>query len=85
MQDSTIQAMLDALRAIQERHSLSLEGLARQIGCSSGHLSMLFSGKRRPGMHFVRLVVRRYPEVRRIVASSLALDDQDPSRRANRT
>jgi len=83
MQDGSIQAMLEALRAIEERHNLSLAGLARQIGCSPGHLSMLFSGKRRPGMRFVRLVVRRYPEIRRLLASSLALDDPDPAAHAN--
>jgi len=77
MRDSEIRALIDALRAIEERQSLSLVGLAQQVGCSPGHLSMLFSGKRRPGVRFIRLVLRRYPEIRRLLASSLALDDQD--------
>lgn len=82
MRDSEITAMLDALRAIEERQCLSRKGLAQQVGCSTGHLSMLFSGKRRPGLRFVRLVVRRYPEIRHLLASSLAQDDQEPTPRA---
>ncbi|HHX45280.1 MAG TPA: helix-turn-helix transcriptional regulator [Chloroflexi bacterium] len=79
MRDSEIQAMIDALRAIAERDNLNHQGLARQVGCSTGQLSMVFAGKRRPGIRFIRLVVRRYPEIRRLLASSLAQDEQPPS------
>lgn len=79
MRDSDISALLDALRAIEQRQGLSREGLAHQVGCSPSHLSMLFSGKRRPGLRFIHLVMRRYPEIRRQLASSLARDDQDPT------
>lgn len=81
MRDSEIRAMIDALHAVMERECLSHRGLARQVGCSTGQLSMVFAGKRRPGMRFVRLVVRRYPEIRRLLATSLAQDEQDPASR----
>jgi len=83
MRDTEIRAMIDALHAIAERDCLSHRGLARQVGCSTGQLSMVFAGKRRPGVRFIRLVVRRYPEIRRLLATSLAQDEQCPSARAN--
>ena len=75
MQASEIDPLLDALRAIRERERLTLEELARRVECSPGHLSMLFAGKRRPGLRVIRRIVRRYPEIRPLLATSLGWDD----------
>ena len=71
MRDREIRAMLRALKEIQEEHYLSIAGLAHRLGLSAGHLSMVFSGKRRPGIRFVRAVIEQYPEIRHLVAESL--------------
>ena len=71
MRDSGIDALLEALRRIQEEQYITLKGLAHRLGFSAGHLSMIFSGKRQPGIRFLRAVVRRFPEIRSLVADAL--------------
>ena len=63
--------MIEALHKIEAEQYLSLRGLAHKLGISAGHLSMIFSGQRRPGMRFVRAVLESFPEVRRVIAQSL--------------
>ena len=63
--------MIEALHKIEAEQYLSLRGLAHKLGISAGHLSMIFSGQRRPGMRFVRAVLESFPEVRRAIAQSL--------------
>lgn len=72
MRDREIKAMIHALRQIQRERYLNLRGLARKLGLSVGQLSMIFNGKRRPGMRFVRAVVERFPEIRDLLAASLS-------------
>ena len=71
MRDSEITAMIEALRKVEAEQYLSLSGLARKLGISTGHLSMIFSGQRRPGMRFVRAVMEHFPEIRQLIAASL--------------
>jgi hypothetical protein len=72
MRDQDIDALVDALSRIRERDYLSIAGMARRLGFSAGHLSMVFSGKRRPGIRFVRAVFEHYPEIRRQMAHRLS-------------
>ena len=81
MEDSEIEVMIQVLRRLQEDQYLSLKGLAHQLGFSAGHLSMIFSGKRRPGLRFVRAVVERYPEIRQLLAKHFGqAPTDDPGR-----
>lgn len=75
MREKEIRAMIEALQQIQEARYLSTSGMARMIGCSTAHLSMIYSGSRRPGLRFVRAVMRRFPDIRRLIAESLQEDD----------
>ena len=75
MRESDVQAMLRVLRKIQEERYLSLKGLARLLGFSSGHLSMIYSGRRRPGIRFLRAAMERFPEMRQLIAKRLRLSD----------
>ena len=77
MRDSRIDALLEALRRIQEEQYLTLKGLGHRLGFSAGHLSMVFSGKRQPGIRFLRAVVRRFPEIRSLVATALQIPEDD--------
>jgi len=77
MRDSEIKAMIRALRKIEREECLNLRGLARRLGFSAGQLSMIFAGKRRPGMRFVRAVVERFPEIRHLLAASLSEPKED--------
>jgi len=80
MRDSEIKAMIRALRRIEREESLNLRGLVRRLGYSAGQLSMVFAGKRRPGMRFVRAVVERFPEIRRLLAASLSKPQEEESK-----
>ena len=44
----TVEVKALALRERQARLSLSQNGLARRLGVTSGHLSLILSGRRRP-------------------------------------
>lgn len=84
MRDSEIKAMIRALRRIEREESLNLRGLARRLGYSAGQLSMVFAGKRRPGIRFVRAVVERFPEIRHLLAASLSKPQEEDGRRRGR-
>ena len=71
MRESEITAVIEAMRKIEEKQYLSLSGLARKLGISTGYLSMVFSGQRHPGMRFLRAVVEHFPEIRLLIAQSL--------------
>jgi len=71
MRDSEIRAMIRALRRIEAEQCLSSRGMAHLLGFSAGHLSMIYSGKRRPGIRFVRAVIEHFPEIRGLIAESL--------------
>jgi hypothetical protein len=45
---------------------------------------MVFAGKRRPGMRFVRAVVERFPEIRRLLAASLSKPQEEEGRAQGR-
>ena len=77
MHDREIQLIIRALRRIQTERHLSLKGLAYQLGFSVGHLSMIFTGKRRPGLRFVQAAIERFEEIRRLVAEGLAPSDSE--------
>jgi transcriptional regulator with XRE-family HTH domain len=71
MDDHDLSALIRVLRRIQSEEYLSIKGLAHRLGFSAGHLSMIYSGKRRPGIRFLRAVVAHFPQVRDLVARSL--------------
>ena len=71
MDDHDLSALIQVLRRIQSEEYLSIKGLAHRLGFSAGHLSMIYSGKRRPGIRFLRAVVAHFPQVRDLVARSL--------------
>lgn len=77
MQDQEIHALVEALRRLQEEGYFSLRGLGRRLGISVAHLSMIFSGQRRPGIRFVRAVIARFPELRALVSETLHMSDDD--------
>ena len=85
MRDCEIEAMIEALRKIQSEHYLSLSGLAHKLGISTSHLSMVFSGRRQPGLHFVRAVMEQFPEIRQLIAVSLQRAAQDGERRPHKS
>ncbi|MEA3407346.1 MAG: helix-turn-helix transcriptional regulator [Chloroflexota bacterium] len=64
MRDDEIETLIAFLRHVQEDQYLSLKGLAHRLGFSAGHLSMIYSGKRRPGIRFMRAVFDHFPEIR---------------------
>jgi transcriptional regulator with XRE-family HTH domain len=76
MRDDEIDRMIDALREIREREDLALSGLARRLGFSRAHLSMIFAGKRRPGLRFIQAVRRRYPRLWAEIADGPAADSE---------
>ncbi|MFP3896411.1 MAG: helix-turn-helix domain-containing protein [Anaerolineales bacterium] len=77
MRDDEIETLIAFLQRIQEDQYLSLKGLARRLGFSAGHLSMIYSGKRRPGMRFVRAVFRHFPEIRAHLSPLSPPEDDD--------
>ena len=80
MRDSEIRAMIRALRRIEAEQCLSSRGMAHLLGFSAGHLSMIYSGKRRPGIRFVRAVMEHFPEIRELIAESLRTAPEDGPR-----
>jgi len=77
MQEQEVHAIVEALRKLQEEGYFSLRGLGRRLGISAAHLSMIFSGQRRPGIRFVRAVLVRFPELRAMVSKTLRLSGDD--------
>ena len=75
MQDRELDPIVRALQDLRQQRHYSLQGLARLLGVSASHLSMLFAGKRRPGLRVVLAAMRRFPEVRAAV-----LAPRDPPR-----
>jgi transcriptional regulator with XRE-family HTH domain len=67
MQEDDIRALVRILRRIMEEEYLTMQGLARRLGFATSHLSMILSGKRRPGLRFLWAVMERYPEVRDLI------------------
>lgn len=70
MRDDEIEKLVRALRRVQARRGFSLRGLALLLGVSSGHLSMILTGKRRPGLRFLRAAAENLPELRRILGKT---------------
>jgi len=64
MPDRELDPIVRALQQFKQQRHYSLQGMARLLGVSGGHLSMLFAGKRRPGLLLVRAALRHFPEVR---------------------
>jgi transcriptional regulator with XRE-family HTH domain len=77
MRESEVKIIIQALRYIQAEKGLSLTGLAHTLGYSVGQVSMIFAGKRRPGLKFVCAVYERFPEVEELVAESLSFFEQN--------
>ncbi|NLG26515.1 MAG: helix-turn-helix transcriptional regulator [Chloroflexi bacterium] len=77
MPDSELDPIVRVLQRLKAQRHYSLQGMAHLLGISVGHLSMLFAGKRRPGLRLVRAAMRRFPEVR---AEILAPRDEPPRR-----
>ncbi len=65
MRTHEIEKMLQALRRIQAERYYSLAGLAHILGFSTGYLSMIFAGKRRPSTRFVQAAIAQFPEIMR--------------------
>ena len=77
MRDHDLEALIQVLHTIQVEEYLSIKGLAHRLGFSAGHLSMIYSGKRRPGIRFLLAVVAHFPQVRELVARSLEPPPQE--------
>lgn len=76
-----LEAILAALEQIREDEFLSVAGMARQLGFSASHLSLILRRRRRPGARFLRAAAARYPAVRCILAQGLA-DREEAGRRS---
>ena len=68
MDDGEVETILRVLRRVQEEGNYSLRGFAQHLGLSAGQLSMVLSGRRQPGIRFLRAAVERIPEIRQLVA-----------------
>jgi hypothetical protein len=66
MRDDEVSALICLLKRIMRQEHMTAQGMARGLGFSASHLSMIFARKRRPGIRFMRAVMARYPEVRRL-------------------
>jgi len=75
-----LEAILAALEQIREDEFLSVAGMARQLGFSASHLSLILRRRRRPGVRFLCAAAARYPAVRRILAQRLADHEGDAGR-----
>jgi len=71
MEDTDIAMIVAMLREAMDSSHMSMQGMARNLGVSASHLSMVFSGKRRPGVRFLRAAARAYPEIARLLADRL--------------
>jgi transcriptional regulator with XRE-family HTH domain len=84
MSDGVIVAIIEALQQIRDEEFLSIAGMARQLGFSGSHLSLILRRQRRPGARFLRTAAARYPAVRRILAQGLAEQEGDRRRLTTR-
>ncbi len=84
MLDDEVRAVIRILKRIMQQEHLSAQGLARRLGFSAGHLSMIFSGKRRPGMRFIRAAVARYPEIRQVIHAQFERPPEERRKNAPR-
>ncbi len=66
MRDEEISALICLLKRIMRQEHMTAQGMARRLGFSPAHLSMIFAGKRRPGIRFMRAVLARYPQARKV-------------------
>ena len=71
MEDGELDLLVRALKQIQEQRGYKLSGLARLLGVSTSHLSMVFAGQRRPGLRLVSAAMRRFPEIRTLMIQLL--------------
>lgn len=69
MDDEQVRALVRTLRRVVEEEGVTVQGLARRLGFATSHLSMILSGKRRPGLRFMWAAMERYPEVRNLMMS----------------
>jgi len=69
MDDRDIEAIIEALQRVREEEFLSLRGLAKRLGFSPSHLSMILAHKRRPGKRFLWAAAQRVEEIRRLLAA----------------
>jgi len=67
MHDDELEVFVRALCRVKARRRCSLRGLATLLGVSPGHLSMILTGKRRPGLRFLRTAIEKLPELRRLL------------------
>jgi predicted transcriptional regulator len=69
MEDDDVRALVRILKRIMSDEYLTMQGLAHRLGVATSHVSMILSGKRRPGLRFVWAAMQRYPEVRSLMTS----------------
>jgi transcriptional regulator with XRE-family HTH domain len=61
-----VELLIAFLRQVQQERHYSLRGLAQRLGVSSGHLCMVLSGRRRPGLHLIQAVLTHLPAYREL-------------------
>lgn len=84
MLDEEIRAVVRILKRIMREEHLSAQGMARRLGFSASHLSMIFAGKRRPGIRFLRAAMARYPEIRELIQSQFTRRPEEGRKNAPR-
>ena len=67
MEEAEIRAFVRILRRLMAKEHLTMQGMARRLGVSTSHLSMVLSGQRRPGIRLMWAAMQRYPEVHDLV------------------
>lgn len=72
MEDDQVRTLVRILKRIMSEESLSMQGMAHRLGFATSHLSMILSGKRRPGLRFMWAAMRRYPEIEDMMLSRRA-------------
>jgi|GEM_PF-5671494 len=72
MEDDQVRTLVRILKRIMSEESLSMQGMARRLGFATSHLSMILSGKRRPGLRFLWAAMQRYPEIEDLMLSRRA-------------
>lgn len=78
MDNRDIEAVIEALERVREEQFLSLRGLARRLGFSPSHLSMILARKRRPGKRFLWAAARHFDEVRCLLAAQFEETKKPP-------
>ena len=77
MEDDQVRTLVRILKRIMSEESLSMQGMAHRLGFATSHLSMILSGKRRPGLRFLWAAMRRYPEIEDLVLARRQRIDVD--------